>query len=168
MSLDLKGYSVSYLKNEVKKIGIGRFMPSYIKDNFFTVEEKWLKPTVIKSEEKKTAIVSNNYLIKYDFSFQKFVDKHFKTEKDYRLDLNLWETKYTAFNWLSIYKYCIMRHGKRTVFYSLFKRNPSQARYLPRPIPETKIYIGRKELQEKYNGNKWLVPVNRFYDETIE
>ena len=81
--------------------------------------------------------------------------------KWYRLDKDLWEQKIVLFWFITVYRYSIWRMGKTTVKYRLLKyKNPE---YLKKAI-KTEIYVGKKEFEEKYKNNKYLVPINYVLD----
>lgn len=80
------------------------------------------------------------------------------TEKRYRGDLNLWEEKIEIFGFFRVWRYQI-RMKKLITRYSIFQKRPKTVRYIGvTPLPP--IRVGRKEFEEKYHGNKYMVPIN--------
>jgi hypothetical protein len=153
--------------------GIGKYFPKIVLDVFF---KENIKPSTVsvKNDLGQVICAANVKTIKHSLRTN-WIPKNmfsrirlFKTKKNYRLDLNLWETQFMIKRITLLSRYEIFKDGKLRTHYRLFITSPSTARYLPPTIPETKIYIGRKELQEKYQGNKWLVPINRHYNENLQ
>jgi hypothetical protein len=87
--------------------------------------------------------------MKYPFS--KSIYKYWRTDK------YLWEEKRVIFWFIPYYKYSIWKDGKTTNKIRLAKY--SKPTYIKKAI-ETKMYVDKKEFKEKYNSNKYLVPVN--------
>ena len=77
--------------------------------------------------------------------------------KKWRKDVNLWEEKLLFFSLIHYYEYSIWKNGK--VYKHIRFRRYSNPEYLDKAY-ETKVYIGKREFTEKYNSNKWAVPVN--------
>jgi len=86
-----------------------------------------------------------------------------KVYKYWREDKYLWEQKNITFWIIPYYEYSIWEKGKTIRFKRLFKF--SNPKYLKAAI-KTNIYIGRKEFEENYKGNKYLVPSNYILDLT--
>lgn len=84
--------------------------------------------------------------------------------KWWRADKYLWEEKRIIFWFIPYYKYSIFKEGKTIKHIKLKKY--SKPKYLNKAI-KTTIYVGKKEFEEKYNGNKYLVPLNFELDLTI-
>ncbi|QIG62297.1 hypothetical protein [Tenacibaculum phage JQ] len=77
--------------------------------------------------------------------------------KWYRSDCNLWEEKKIVFWFIPYYEYSIWKYGKLNKKTRITKyKNP---KYIKKAIV-TKVYVGKKEFKEKYNNNKYLVPIN--------
>lgn len=98
-------------------------------------------------------ILSKIYYFKRDKTVAKRATHHV-----YRMDLGLWETKV----WIG-YTYGIFE----TNHWRLFRKNPKKAEVFKGPIPLPEIYIDRKEFEEEYKGNKYIVPENRIYDSKL-
>lgn len=81
--------------------------------------------------------------------------------KCWRIDCNLWEEQIKILWVIKYYRYSIFVNGKIDAHIKLtMYPNPN---YLKR-ARESKVYVGRKEFEEKYNGNKWIVPINKEID----
>ncbi len=110
-----------------------------------------------------------NYL-KVDKSFLKQHGLTKKTEKivnrKWREDLKKWETKKHFLNLIPYYQYSIWKEGKLRTRTSLFKKHKRSASYSTF-MPLAPIRIGKIELKEKYNDNKWSVPVNLIFDPNL-
>lgn len=79
-------------------------------------------------------------------------------DKQYRADLDLWEQKV-----LIGYLYTLWGYPRYYKRWRLFKYRKNSARYFVfKSLPD--ITIGTKELDDRYKGNKWLVPVNIIFD----
>lgn len=88
--------------------GIGNYLPKWVLDWFFKEKVK-IGTVSVKNDNGQVICAANVKTVRHQLSLERIAKKIFskvriKTEKDYRLDLNLWETKYTAFNFLSFYK----------------------------------------------------------------
>jgi len=84
--------------------------------------------------------------------------------KWWRIDKYLWEEKVIIFWFIPYYKYSIWKNGKTITHIKLIKYpNP---KYLKKPVITT-VYVGKKEFEEKYKGNKHLVPLNFELDLTL-
>ena len=79
--------------------------------------------------------------------------------KWYRLDKNLYEEKRVVLWGITYYRYSIWDRGK-VITRIRKKPYPGKAEYLKEAY-ETKVYVGRKEFEEKYKGNKWAIPINK-------
>jgi hypothetical protein len=88
--------------------------------------------------------------------------------KTYRLDLKRWEAEYRLFGLITLYRYSILKNGKFRKKWSFRIKDKASARRMKKPNQLPDVVIGRNELQERYNGNKWLVPMNIKYDPNIE
>ena len=84
--------------------------------------------------------------------------------KWWRADKYLWEEKRIIFWFIPYYRYTIFKNGKTFKHIKLWKY--SEPKYLKKAIKST-IYVGKKEFEEKYNCNKYLVPLNFELDLTI-
>jgi hypothetical protein len=82
--------------------------------------------------------------------------------KSWRVDLDLWEEKIKLFRFIVIYRYSIWRDGATHTHLRLRAR--PGADYL-RSARVTRIRINRKEFEQVYNGNKWIVPVGYEIDD---
>lgn len=94
----------------------------------------------------------------------KNICKSFNTSeyKWWREDKKMYEEKKVVMWFVTYYVYSIF-NGKLVKKIRLFKyKNPE---YLKKPIL-TSICIGRKEFQEDYSGNRYLVPTNYEVDLT--
>jgi hypothetical protein len=78
--------------------------------------------------------------------------------KWWRIDCNIWEEKVKILWFINYYKYSIWIKGK-TLTRIRFKIYP-EPKYLKK-AHETKVYVGKKEFEENYKNNKWLVPINK-------
>ena len=87
-----------------------------------------------------------------------------KLYKWWRTDKYLWEEKRIIFWFITYYRYTIFKNGKTFEHIKLWKY--SEPKYLKKAIKST-IYVGKKEFEEKYNCNKYLVPLNFELDLTI-
>ena len=85
--------------------------------------------------------------------------------KWWRTDKCLWEEKIVVFWFIHYYKYSIWRDGKNIEHIKIFKY--SKPKYLKKAI-KTTIYIGKKEFKDKYNSNKYLIPLTYELDLTIQ
>lgn len=107
-------------------------------------------------KEEKGVKFFNKWAIKYsDIKINKI---HIKkvVYKWWREDKNIWEECLSIFG-VKIYKY----YSKDSIKYRLFKyKNP---KYLKK-ARVTNIYVGRKEFEEEYNNNKWIIPINYILD----
>ncbi len=98
------------------------------------------------------------------------MSKKVKIETDnkrYREDIGLWEEK-IRFLWIFYYyKYSIWGEiipGQLWERITFFKKKKKQAKYFEfTPLPP--ITIGKQELKDRYQNNKWNVPINIIYDE---
>lgn len=77
--------------------------------------------------------------------------------KRFRLDNGYWETAVKILFIFRIYKYQRWERGQTITKWRLFKIRGAEYFHFK---PFATIEIGRKEFDEKYQGNKWLVPVN--------
>ena len=77
-----------------------------------------------------------------------------EVSKEWRVDLNRWETIYKVFGYIKIYRYSVW--GKRDKL-RLFKI--SGAKYLPE-MPDVKFRITNGQFKNEYNCNKYLLPLN--------
>lgn len=84
---------------------------------------------------------------------------HYTLLKEYRQDLNLWEERKNIFWFIPYYKYLIWREGKLNVEKTIFIKSRKTKKYF-KFVPLPPIKVGRKEFEEKYKGNKWIVPTN--------
>jgi hypothetical protein len=75
------------------------------------------------------------------------------------MDIDLWEEKKKVFWFIPYYRYTIFKNGKLLCEKTLFIKNKKTKEYF-KFVPLSPIRINKKDLQEKYNGNKWIVPVN--------
>ena len=78
--------------------------------------------------------------------------------KWWRIDCNLWEEQIKILWFITYYKYSIWKEGK-THTHIKFKIYP-EPKYLKK-AHETKVYVGKREFEEEYKSNKWLVPINK-------
>lgn len=78
--------------------------------------------------------------------------------KWWRIDNNIWEEKVKILWFATYYKYSIWKEGKTHTHIKL-KAYPNP-KYLKK-AHETKIYVGKKEFEETYKNNKWLVPITK-------
>lgn len=84
---------------------------------------------------------------------------HKKYEKQYRLDLNLWEEKRKILWIIPYYYYSIRKGNKLEVKYSIYKINEKSSKYFKfKELSKPKLT--EDELIFKYNSNIWLVPTN--------
>lgn len=95
-------------------------------------------------------------LFKFDVVLNRF---HGTILKEYRQDLNLWEEKKYIFWFIPYYQYSIWEKGKLNVEKTLFVKSNKTKKYL-KFIPLQPVKVGRKEFEEKYKSNKWIVPIN--------
>lgn len=85
-----------------------------------------------------------------------FVENKYKL---FRLDLGWWESEMILLWAIRFYKYEVFVHGETLTHVSLRIRKRKQAKYFHfKELP--KIKIGKKEFDEQYNGNRWLIPLN--------
>lgn len=83
-----------------------------------------------------------------------------KDNKKYREDLNLWEERKLILLLIPFYKYSIWKDGKTRTQYSFLKKRKTSAKYLKcTELPL--VSVDAKEFQEKYQNNKWLIPINK-------
>ena len=80
--------------------------------------------------------------------------------KTYRLDLKRWEAEYRLFRFIILYRYSILMNGKFRQKWSFTIKEKKTARRMDKANQLQDIVIGRKEFQERYNGNKWIIPHN--------
>ena len=90
----------------------------------------------------------------------KFINSVYKY---WRMDVGLWEEKLLMLWFIPYYRYSIWKDGKTIKYIRLIKY--SNPKYLKKAI-KTVIYVGKKEFEEKYNNNKYLVPLNYVLDLT--
>jgi len=84
--------------------------------------------------------------------------------KWWRTDKYLWEEKKIIFWFIPYYRYSIWKDGK-TITHIKIKKY-AKPKYLKKAI-NTTIYVGKKEFEEKYKSNKYLVPLNFELDLTL-
>lgn len=77
--------------------------------------------------------------------------------KWWRIDCNLWEEKIKTLWFLTYYKYSIWIEGEIHTHIKI-KIYP-KPKYLKKAI-KTIMYVGKKEFDEVYKGNKYNVPIN--------
>ena len=90
-----------------------------------------------------------------------------QNNRSWRTDLKKWETEYLFLGFIRFYRYSIFAYGKLKTNYTLVKRNKKTATYLNSANQLHEVVIGRQEFQERYNGNKYIIPHNIKYDERI-
>lgn len=78
--------------------------------------------------------------------------------KWWRTDCSIWEEKVKILWFINYYKYSIWKEGKAHTHIK-FKIYP-EPKYLKK-AHETKMYVGKKEFEETYKNNKWVVPINK-------
>ncbi len=77
----------------------------------------------------------------------------------------MWEEK-KKFLFLPYYRYSKWADPKPIVKSRLWKISRKSARVVKMtPLPE--VVVGKKEFEERYSSNKWLVPINRKLGPTI-
>lgn len=91
-----------------------------------------------------------------------------KSDKHYRVDINLWEEKYTLLKCIHFYCYKIFSNGKEKTRYRLIRMKQKTARYINSATPLPPVIIGKKDFAERYNNNKYLVPLSYIIDLTAE
>ncbi len=82
--------------------------------------------------------------------------------KEYRIDMMMWEVKYKIL-FFHIWKYMAFKNGKTVGFWRLRRYDKHRA-MIAVFQPLKPIKIGKKEFEEKYKNNKWLVPVSKELD----
>lgn len=140
-----KTNKIQYRLNEVYYNDMPK--ESYLYKNFFEISRNVVKARKLPLYKQYHYIrVKIKSILKFKIktpSFTKVISK------DWRKDINQWETQYKAFGF-TYYSYSIF--GSKTKF-SLFKRpNPV---YIKEPYI-TEIYVSKSE----YNNSKWQIPTN--------
>jgi hypothetical protein len=79
----------------------------------------------------------------------------------WRKDKMLWEEKVVVLGILPIYKYSIWSNGKTRTSFRLFRYSGGD--YMKKAVSSV-VYVGKKEFEQKYGGNKYGVPVNKVLD----
>lgn len=120
----------------------------------------------------RSPLVLRRLLLNSPLYFKKhFIEPFEKTfvfvKTDWRKDLQMHEDCYLLFGKIAFYRYRIRRMNKLKTSFSLFHKKDSQRASYLAPITPTIIKIGKQELEEKYKGNRWLVPMNLVYDERL-
>ena len=95
-------------------------------------------------------------------NFPKLFDSKYKY---WRKDKGLWEEEILVLNLFCIYKYSLWSNGKTKSSYRMFKHKGGD--YMKEPTKSV-IYVGRKEFEQKYNSNKWIVHTNKVLNLDIE
>jgi len=86
-----------------------------------------------------------------------------KSDKYWSKNRKMWETKYIICWFLPVYILSLRQSNKYKYRFSFV----SSKNKLTGPII-THRYISQQEIDEEYQGNKWLVPVNYKFDETVK
>lgn len=90
----------------------------------------------------------------------------FSGDKNFRTDLHLYEQEFIFFWLLRWYSYSVWKQGRLHTKIKLLKIQPETAEYFYfHELPP--IRVGRVELAERYQNNKWLVPINYQLDLSI-
>lgn len=81
--------------------------------------------------------------------------------KEYREDLKLWEEKIIIFWGIHYYIYSIFRYPMEKEYRckTLFIKSPKTKKYF-KFVPLPPVKVGRKEFEEVYKNNKWMIPIN--------
>lgn len=97
------------------------------------------------------------------FSVQRFKDVVITQQyKQWRTDIDRWETKYLLCGTIPIYEYSLWINGVVIIERTLFKKRGAKYFY-PKFI--NRIYVTNKEFKENYNSNKWIIPTNKYTNE---
>lgn len=136
------------------------------------IYENGFYPDIPEVPHNKEFYYEQKKLIKYSQKKKKHhISDIFKAKlksKTWRKDLGLWETQYIIFRWITVYTYSIWKNGKFKNKYRLFEISPKTRSTIDKAIQLPEIVLGKKEFSERYNGNRFEVPMNIKYDETIE
>lgn len=97
------------------------------------------------------------------YSIKQFLKRHLSVTKSYRSDLNVWETEYCLFKTFRFYRHTLWRNGLLISSNHLIKPRSNDAKYFKAPTGRLTdpVEMGMQEFQDKYKGNKWMVPINR-------
>lgn len=135
-------------------------MISFIIKNLRTNKNEYCVDGNIVSKKEYNRL-RNQYKKKVKFFFNLPKSQHIYNE--YRIDIGMWEEKLKLMNFINLYKYKIGNDGKITKFSRLFRYKRNTAKI----IQCTKMPVctlNKNEFQEKYKGNKWLIPINKILE----
>ena len=85
------------------------------------------------------------------YYFKPKEEKTITSNKKWNTKAQMWEEKI-----LFYYKYSVWKEGKTITKYKL---TPIKSNYITKAT-FTKAYITQEEINQYYNGNKWIVPTN--------